>query len=278
MSAGLLLGALLPGCNQEAPSGWPDYLRVPLEISGQAVEPALVDTGGGYELLLREPYGLSLVGTGQIIAFTGAQVVGVTKPFAYTVGGVDAVADFALVGSSICDCNGLGFEFFRRTGTILEVDFPAQRVALHASFTPEGVTIPFTEQPVGLTNFDGALVELEVTAAGETLSIIGVLDTGAPNSVLREDAFPHALSGLTGRLTADLRHNQLGTVRVSLPLFDNHQLPELIVGLDVMQIWADVWYFRFDQVGGSVTVIFHREGQIVDPGNTDAQALSLALR
>jgi len=239
---------------------------LPLEISGQPVEPAMIDTGGGYELLLREPYGLNLVGTGQIIVFTGPEVVGVTGPFSYTVGGVDAAADFAIVGGSICDCNGLGFEFFRRTGTILEVDFTAKRAALHADFAPAGVTIPFTDEPVGLTDFDGALVELEVTAAGETRSLVGVLDTGAPNSVLRDDAFPHAAAGLTGRLTADLQHDQLGTVRVSLPLFDNHRLPELIVGLDVMQTWADVWYFRFDQTGGSVTVVFQREDPTPEPG------------
>ena len=271
---GLILGALLSGCGQEAPSGWPDYLKVSLDVAGQQVEPALIDTGGGYELLLREPYGLKLVGTGQIIAFTGAEIVGVTEPFAYAAGGVEAVAGFALVGSSICDCNALGFEFFRRSGIILEVDFPAEKATLHESLPPEGITIPFSERPEALSGFDGALVELEVTTSGQTRSLIGVLDTGAPNSVLSEGAFPNARTGLTGRLAADLTHDQLGTVRVNLPLFDNPDLPELIVGLDVMRLWADVWFFRFDEVGGSVTVILRREGQPSEPDATDAGILA----
>ena len=272
MLIGLTLSILLPGCGQEAPTGWPDYLKVNLDVAGQDVEPALIDTGGGYELLLREPYGLKLVGIGQIVAFTGTETVGVTEPFAYEAGGVSAVADFALVGSSICDCNGLGFEFFRRTGTILEVDFAAERVALHQSLSPEGITIPFAPQPAGLADFDGAFLKLEVTAGGQTRSVVGVLDTGAPNSVLREDAFPDARPGLTGRLTTDLMHTQLGTVRVNLPLFDNPELPELIVGLDVMRIWADVWYFRFDDEGGAFTVILQREAPPSEPDGAETQA------
>ena len=53
------------------------------------------------------------------------------------------------------------------------------------------------------------------------------------------------------------------SVSLSVRLSDNNNLPDMILGTDIMRKWADRWYFSFRSHGGSVTVV--RDGDATSP-------------
>ena len=269
LSLGLATGLTgAAGCGQGVLAGADDYLWLPLIVGGEDVGTALIDTGGDYELLLRETYGLKLVGTAEISVFTGTEVVGVTEAVAYQAGGVAGVADFALVGSSICDCNAVGHEFFRQTGTVLAVDFARDRVDLLTAAESGEATIAFASPPQELAGFDGALLPIRVRVGSVTHLLIGVLDTGALQTVVQRSALATPVSALASYARGTVEHDQLGAVELSLGLYDSPGLPDVIIGVDLMRRWADEWYFVFDEAGGQVTV----NGRLAVAGEDEGSA------
>ena len=236
---------------------------VPLAIEGEPVAKALVDTGGGYEIMLRQSYGLNVVDSIEVVVFGGTETVQLTESFAYTAGGVDSVADAAIVGASICDCNGVGFYFFRKTGVVLGLDF-AEPAVLFLSHTPlSGVTIDFELLPENLPAFDTSFIVVEAELNGVSQTLVGLLDTGANATVMRRDLADSAGESTTTRPWVTVTRDQLGSVSLGVRLSDNSSLPDMILGTDLMRKWADRWYFSFRSHGGSVTVM--RDGDATSP-------------
>ncbi len=248
----------LCGCGAVVPSAprplGPLFL-VPLSIEGAEVGGAIVDTGGGYEVLLREPFGLDIVDSADVLAFGGFESVEVTEGFTYTAGGVGTEAASAIVDSSICACNGLGFHFLRKTGLVLGLDFAEPTVLFLRQLPPDGLLIPFEPGPDGLSHFDTAFIKVEVSVGGTNRSVVALLDSGATATVMRR-GFVGTASALTpDRLDVTLSQRLLGSVRAGVSLFDTPGLPDLIIGTDVMREWGDQWYFYYSRTGGVVSII-----------------------
>ncbi len=225
----------------------------PLEIDGENVGHAIIDTGGGYELMLRSRYGLDVIETVEVLAFTGRRLVGFTETFPYTAGGIETSADGAIVGLEVCDCNGIGFQFFRKTGAVLGLDFPTGEAEFHPQ-TPEagGVVLPFEGAPPQMQSFDSAFVTVTVRADGQSREVLGLLDTGTNWTVLRRGLFPSTNPLIPDQLDVQIGRDDLGVVVARVGLFDTPGLPDLILGTDVMRAWSDRWYFRYDLQGGEV--------------------------
>ncbi len=276
---------LAGGCGDPLAGQPAGLFSVPLEVNGEAVGEAVIDTGGGYEVMLREPFGLAIVGTAEVLAFGGKELVQVTEQFPYSAGGTGATADFAIVGLSICDCNGLGYHFFRKTGIVLGVDFSVPVATFHAT-VPQGasgpgdeeecedhlcthrVTLPFEPPPPFLANLDSAFIEVEVAAGGETATVLGLLDTGAAVTMMRRgllggqrSSLPYPAPLNPNRLEVTIEHPRLGTVAALVGLFDTQGLPDVILGTDVMRAWGERWYFSFAPNAGAVTVVSLRSSQ-----------------
>ncbi len=244
---------LIGGCGDILTSDTAPLFATPLTVNGEPVGPAIIDTGGAYEVLLRDRFGLSVVGKAEVLAFGGFEVVDVTEGFSYSAGGWEATVPGALVGLSACDCNGLGFIFFRKTGAVLELDFREPRSAFLNMVPSGGVTIPFASPPPSLPAFDSAFIEVEVAFGGESRKVPGLLDTGTNASVMRRGLVGNPSGTQPGRLDVTVTNRYLGTVAVQVGLFDTGGLPDIILGTDVMGVWADRWYFHFTPVGGEVT-------------------------
>jgi hypothetical protein len=256
------------GCNAYLPPVQEELFSLPLVVNGVDVGHALIDTGGGYEVLLRESFGLTLVDQARVIAFGGFETVGVTESFEFAVGGYQSMAGGALVGLSVCDCNGLGYHFFRRTGLTLAVDFPS-RLAYFLPFRPDSdLTIPFREPPAHMPDFDGAFIQVEIEANGRKRTVLGLLDTGASITVMRRGLISGALP-LAGVQEVFLTEPQLGKLQATVGLFDNDELPDIILGLDVMRVWADRWVFDFGRQGerGSISLFFRNDAPAPPPSN-----------
>lgn len=207
----LALG-LLTGCGQTFPPPPAPLFTTPLVIDGRSVGSAVIDTGGAYELMLQENFGLNVLGQVEVLAVGGREFVDITDGFPFNVGGVDAMADSALVGISVCDCNGLGFYFFRKTGTVLAIDFDS----LTASFVDESprsapvasdatsgvgpaaqrqnVVIAFERPPSQLPHFDSAFLSVQITLKGTTRRVLGLLDTGTDSTLMRRGLFDSSSS------------------------------------------------------------------------------------
>lgn len=226
----------------------------PLTIDGTSVDPAIIDTGGGYELMLRDAYDLRVVDFAEVVAFGGREIVGITEGFPYSVGGWNTTAEAALVGPSVCDCNGLGFHFFKKTGAVLGIDYRDLSARFLTRTPAEGLALTFQQPPEYLDNFDSAFVEVEVKSGGESLALLGLLDTGTNASVMRRGLLGKPTLLQPNRLFVTITHERLGTVAAQLGLFDTDGLPDLIIGTDIMRVWSDRWYFSFTHTGGSVTV------------------------
>ncbi|MCO6436034.1 MAG: hypothetical protein J5J06_03000 [Phycisphaerae bacterium] len=256
--AALVLAALsisLPGCGNMLGTTPYVLFTVPFSVDGESVGSALIDTGGSFEIMLRETYGLDVVGSVDVLSFDGPRTVDMTAPFTYRAGGIQAQASGAIVGAAACDCNALGIEFFRKTGVILSLDFRERTAAFAAAIAQEGVFVPFADPPEHLRGFDSAFLEVDVTSGSTTKRMRALLDTGAAASVMYRGALP-GLEGSTGdRQTIDIRHDALGTVRAGVILHLNDAVPELIIGNDILGAWGNQWYFRFDPVGGYVVVV-----------------------
>lgn len=246
---------------------------VPFTVNGAPADDAFIDTGGGYEVLVSSAIGLPAVGEVNVLAFGGRETVPLAGPFTYSVNGFETIASGALVGLSTCDCNGIGFHFFRRTGLILELDFPARR-ADFALTTPilHDASIPFAEPPDSLPGFESAFIEVTVSAGGSARSVLGLLDTGANVTVIREGIVGSPLFITPDRQQIAIDHAQLGSVVVTAGLFSTEGLPDLIIGVDVMRRWADRWYMDFTPGGGRVTVVVDADGPLLADGPAGADA------
>jgi hypothetical protein len=245
---------LAGGCGDVFPSRSVPLFSVPLVIEGKPVGTAIIDTGGGYELMLRDSFGLNMVGTTEVLAFGGTEEVGITEGFRYAAGGWSAQAESALVGLSVCDCNGLGFYFFQKTGAVLALDFENVTASFVLWAPGDGVVLPFQPPPTHLTGFDSAFIEVEVQSGGDSRTVLALLDTGTNASVLRRRLVgtPSPLAPNIVRVT--IAEPQLGTVWAQVGLFDVAGLPDMILGTDVMRAWADRWYISFASTGGTMTV------------------------
>jgi len=254
-----LTAAWTGGCGAVLPPSPAPLFTAPLTVEGISVGNAVIDTGGGYEILLSEPFGLSLVDTVEVLAFGGKELVAVTEPFTYTVGGAESTADFALVGLSVCDCNGVGFRFFRKTGTVLALDFKAGRADFTNGAQEGGVSLVFQPPPSELVDFDSAFIEVEVQFGERSQTVLGLLDTGTNASVLRRDLFGDDASTAGDRLDIRISRGDLGIVAAQVSLFDTPGLPDIIIGTDIMRAWSDRWFFTFAPRGGHVTAFPFRE-------------------
>jgi len=247
------------GCGVlEAPAP-PFAFSVPLTINGRPVEDAFVDTGGGYDILLAEPSGLEIVAEVEVLAFAGQESLSLTGPFAYSVAGYHGISGGALVGLSVCDCNGLGYHFFRQTGIILALDFSTSQVDFVLARPDVDAFIPFRDAPENLPDFESAFIEVEVSAGGLSKRVLGLLDTGANVTMLRRGLVSTPPLFSSGRQVVQVSHEQLGTVALSVGLFDNPGLPDIILGVDIMGTWGEQWYFDFTPGAGSLAVIFQRD-------------------
>lgn len=249
---GLTLGVCAAsGCGNVLSLQGAPLFNVPLRINGKPIGPGIIDTGGGYELMLRDTFGLDVAGTAEVLAFGGREQVRVTEGFRYTAGGWEAEAESALVGLSVCDCNGLGYHFFRKTGAVLVLDFPSRTAAFVAVVPASGVIIPFERPPNHLLDFEAAFIRVRVATDGDETQVLGVLDTGTNVTVLRRGLV--AASARADRLAVRITEERLGSTSVRARLFDTADLPDVILGTDVMREWSDRWYFSFADGGGSVT-------------------------
>ena len=68
-----LTPGLLIGCVQVLPPEPAVLFTVPLSIDGKSVDAAIVDTGGEYDIILRQTYGLPVVGQAQVLVFNGPE-------------------------------------------------------------------------------------------------------------------------------------------------------------------------------------------------------------
>lgn len=262
--------ALAAGCGDIPATRPAPLFNVPLSIEGEPVGSAIIDTGGGYELLLRDSFGLQVVDTVEVLAFGGKEAVGVTEGFQYTAGGWDSTTDAALVGLSVCDCNGLGFHFFRKTGAVLGLDFANPRAMFLPVAPAGGVTIPFQPPPSSLTGFDSAFVQIEIASQGDSRTVLGLLDTGTNASVMRRGLVGTPSSLTPDRLDVTVTVESLGTVAVQVGLFETAGLPDVILGTDVMRTWSDRWYFFFAKERGTVTAFPRVEGDTAPADTTSA--------
>ncbi len=256
-----LLAALFPavlcaGCVPFFPSPPAELFTAPLIVNGQPIGSAIIDTGGGYELILSDRFGLPIAGSVDVLSFGGKSFVDVTGGFDYTVGGVSDHADFALIGTTICGCNGLGFHFFRKTGRVLALDFETMEASFTRTVPLDAVIIPFAGPPDSLAAFDTSFIDVTVSTGGVTRDVVALLDTGTNASVMRRGIVPNG-SPLTPHQTEVLiTQPQLGTIAATARLFDTPGLPDLILGTDAMQAWSNKWYFFFAATGGMIVVPF----------------------
>lgn len=284
---GTLLG-LICGCGDVFAPGPAPLFTAPLTIEGEPIGPAVIDTGGGYEVMLRHSFGLQVVDRTEVLAFGGKEFVDVTEGFHYTAGGFEAHAKAALVGVSVCDCNGLGFMFFRNTGAVLGLDFVNQLATFLQAVPENGVTIRFEPPPPFLPGFESAFVEVEVASDDSSRTVLALIDTGTNASVIRRgliaarggsgclEPVPFRSAGGSGacatpgnplsrnRLHVTVAREDLGTVDARLGLFDTPGLPDMIIGTDIMRAWSDRWYFSFTPQGGTVTAFPHVDAAVAE--------------
>ena len=265
--AGLALASLLAGCGNILTSSSAPLFAVPLTVEGESVGDAIIDTGGAFEVMLREDFGLRIVDSIEVLVFGGPETVGLTEGFNYTAGGVAGSASGAIVGVSSCDCNGVGIDFLRKRGVILALAFAEPSVAFLPAVPEPGVTFDYVRPPPHLSKFYSSFIEVNVTGNDTSASVLGLLDTGAANTAIRRDVLDDPPGGLTNRLWITVENDYLGPVTVSATLFDTPGLPDVILGTDAMRAWGNRWYFAFTHRGGSVTVVPYESATTESPAD-----------
>ena len=211
---GILL-ILLGGCADVLPPRPAPLFTVPLAIDGQSVGNAIIDTGGDYEILLREDFGLDLTDTVTVRVFGGQESVAVTEAFTYTLSGLHAETEGAIVGVSSCDCNGVGVDFFRQSGIVLGLSFSEPAATFLFAVPEEGVAVDFATPPPRLAEFDTSFITVEVAAAGESRRTLGLLDTGASVTVVRRELLQSSQLPWQRHPRVTIAHAALGTVSAS---------------------------------------------------------------
>jgi len=238
---------LVAGCGDAVAPQTTGLFYVPMEVRGEPIGQGFIDTGGEFEVLLSRDFGLELVGEVEILAFGGRERVALTEPFVYAAGGVRARSSGAIVGLSTCECNGVGYRFFRDTGAVLRLDFVARQATMVGSVPRGGLEVPFVPPPVTLPGFESSFIAVRVAGPEGEMDITGLLDTGATTTVLRRGVVGSG-SGLNpNQLAITIAHDSLGVVAATVRLFDTEGLPDLIIGNDVMGAVANEWYFDFRQ-------------------------------
>lgn len=260
----------LAGCDRIPVSVPAPLFYLPLTVDGVDLEPAFIDTGGDFEVLLKESLHLRLVGETAVLAFSGVLVLPVTEPFDYTAGGVAGMAPFAIVGLPACACNGLGVHFLRKSGRVLRIDFETMAATLEDALPEEGRLLPFEAPPRHLPDFPSSFVSVVVgtgtqpPAPGEGEAVLALIDTGARVTVMRRGI---AGTGMERGDSADVTIDRgvLGTLAARVSLYDSAELPDMIIGTDAMRAWGSVWYFAFEGRTGSI-VVFPRGEAAASPG------------
>lgn len=256
-----MLLALMPiGCGNFTNTITAPLFTLPLTVEGQDVGSAILDTGGGYEVMLADDFGLSITKTTEVLVFGGRERIGLTEPFSLTLGGLSAQADTALVGLSLCDCNGIGYFFFRKTGVVLGLDFQTRTAELTRTVPLGGVTLPFANIPRELPGFDSTFLELNITIDGQSIPVVGLLDTGSNATIIQEKIIGRRAILKSERIIMTIAHDDLGEVALPVYMFNTPGLPDLIVGTDLMGAWSDRWYFQYDRIGGSITAFPKQDG------------------
>lgn len=258
---GLLVAVLSvsSGCGSVFPQPAPLF-TVPLTVEGQEVAPAIVDTGGGFEILLKESFGLPLLGRAEVLAFGGSEVVEMTTKLTYSAGGYEASAPFALVGISSCECNGIGFHFFRKTGLVLGIDFETRQASFETRIPQIGTLIPFSPPVEPLSEFDSSFIDVEIgpgfdpPGRGEGLRVLALVDTGSNITAMRRGLIPTLDDAGAERIFINIDHPLLGTLVIEVLVFDTPGLPDVILGTNAMQAWGDQWYFIFGPQSGAISV------------------------
>lgn len=240
---GLLL--LAGGCGTVVAPPRPALFYVPLSVEDRSVDPAFLDTGGEFEVLLKEPYGLPIQGEISVLAYTGRERVLVTGPFSYSVGDTRFQSDGAIIGLSVCDCNGVGLGFLRKAGALLSLDFTSRTVNLVTDRPIEASYIP-SSRPIGpLSGFGGLFLEVEVSSETAATRLHALLDTGATRTVIRRDVAAVLRPVTSENVSLRIGNPYLGTAEVVAGLFYTPGLPDLIIGIDLMGAWSDRWYMDF---------------------------------
>lgn len=245
----------LGGCGDVlVPLSQNSLFYLPMAVEGESIGLGFVDTGGEFEVLLRQPYGLDIVGEVDVLTFRGSERVDVTEPFVYTFGSVTARTSGAIVGLSSCICNGVGFQFFNKTGLVLGLDFSSGEATLLDAPPPGGVVIPFASPPADLSGFDSTFLSVEVTGPDGVVRLAALLDTGATTTILRRGLVGSGSPFSPDRLDVTVGHPSLGLVAINVGLLDTQGLPDVILGNDFMSALGQNWYFDFDSSERSIIV------------------------
>ncbi len=239
----MAMAGVVAGCGDVVAPRTSGLFYVPMEVQGESIGRGFVDTGGEFEVLLSRSYGLELVGEVEILAFGGREQVAMTGPFVYSAGGVRARTSGAIVGLSTCECNGVGFRFFRDTGTVLGLNFARREATMLDAVPRGGLEVPFAPPPVTLPGFDSSFLEVRVAGPAGDVPLTALLDTGASATVLRRGLVGSGTTLSPNQIEVTISHEVLGVVVASVRLFDTDGLPDLIIGNDVMGALADEWYF-----------------------------------
>jgi len=213
---------LLAGCGDVIAPPQAPLFYLPMEVRGEPIGTGFVDTGGEFEVLLRQPFGLEIVDEIDVLVFGGRERVRVTEPFVCTVDTVTTMTGGAIIGLSASDCNGVGFRFFHMTGKVLGLDFSTGEASLLDAMPPGGVVVQFSSPPPFLPGFDSSFVDVEVNGPGGSGRAVG-----------------------PDRLDITVGHPSLGVVAINVGLFDTDGLPDIIMGTDLMGTLAKRWYFDF---------------------------------
>jgi len=229
---------------------------IPVSVNDQPVGPAIVDTGGGYDLMLADRLGLTVVETVEILVFHGITTAGVTEPFRYAAGGFETTADTALVNVDLCDCNAVGFFFLRKTGAVLGLDFTSGEATLTARSPTGGSYVPFAAPPPQMSDFDTSFMEVELSDGdGHTVTVTALVDTGSNTTLMRRGIVGPAAGANGDRVDVFVSRPELGTVAARIGSYETPGLPDLIIGTDVMRVWSHSWHFLYSPYGGFIRTV-----------------------
>ena len=147
---------------------------------------------------------------------------------------------------------------------VAAIAFSEPSAAFTTTTPPGGIDLPFRAAPTNLEGFDSSFIDVEIDLGATTQTVRALLDTGAAETLLKRKLVPGGSDLLFGRMRVEVTHDRLGTVSVSAALFDNDDLPDLILGIDMLRAWGDRWYFQYTPNGGIVTVFPYADPPIID--------------